>query len=186
MTWSIPKTWASEPLTSLDLNRYVRDNQLDIDLRLRSISILRDEKPQSTHGGTFVAGAWQQRDLNIKYGDPGGYVTLASNQFTLASGSYLLRATVPGASGINVHQARLYNVTTGTTAMYGTVVYSGTGTAMLDYSFITALVAHSGPATFEIQHRCAATINNTGFGFAANFGTEVYTTVEIWRFGPEP
>ena len=27
MAWTTPKTWASEPLTSLDLNTYVRDNQ---------------------------------------------------------------------------------------------------------------------------------------------------------------
>ncbi|MFW5691461.1 MAG: hypothetical protein ACOCXZ_03060 [Chloroflexota bacterium] len=27
MTWTTPKTWLSEPLTSVDLNTYVRDNQ---------------------------------------------------------------------------------------------------------------------------------------------------------------
>ena len=27
MAWTTPKTWSSEPLTSLDLNTYVRDNQ---------------------------------------------------------------------------------------------------------------------------------------------------------------
>lgn len=27
MAWTTPKTWASEPLTSIDLNTYVRDNQ---------------------------------------------------------------------------------------------------------------------------------------------------------------
>lgn len=27
MAWTAPKTWSSEPLTSLDLNTYVRDNQ---------------------------------------------------------------------------------------------------------------------------------------------------------------
>lgn len=27
MAWSTPKTWSSEPLTSLDLNTYMRDNQ---------------------------------------------------------------------------------------------------------------------------------------------------------------
>ena len=27
MAWTSPKTWSSEPLTSLDLNTYVRDNQ---------------------------------------------------------------------------------------------------------------------------------------------------------------
>ena len=27
MAWTTPKTWSSEPLTSIDLNTYVRDNQ---------------------------------------------------------------------------------------------------------------------------------------------------------------
>jgi hypothetical protein len=27
MTWTTPKTWSSEPLTSIDLNTYMRDNQ---------------------------------------------------------------------------------------------------------------------------------------------------------------
>ena len=27
MAWTTPKTWSSEPLTSTDLNTYVRDNQ---------------------------------------------------------------------------------------------------------------------------------------------------------------
>ena len=34
MAWTSPKTWSSEPLTSLDLNTYVRDNQSHLKDRL--------------------------------------------------------------------------------------------------------------------------------------------------------
>ena len=34
MSWTAPKTWTSEPLTSLDLNTYVRDNQNHLKDRL--------------------------------------------------------------------------------------------------------------------------------------------------------
>ena len=34
MAWTNPKTWSSEPLTSLDLNTYVRDNQNHLKDRL--------------------------------------------------------------------------------------------------------------------------------------------------------
>lgn len=34
MAWTRPKTWSSEPLTSLDLNTYVRDNQNHLKDRL--------------------------------------------------------------------------------------------------------------------------------------------------------
>ena len=34
MAWTTPKTWSSEPLTSLDLNTYMRDNQTHLKDRL--------------------------------------------------------------------------------------------------------------------------------------------------------
>ncbi len=36
MAWTTPKTWSSEPLTSLDLNTYLRDNQNHMKDRLDS------------------------------------------------------------------------------------------------------------------------------------------------------
>lgn len=45
MAWTSPKTWSSEPLTSLDLNTYVRDNQ----------NHLKDRLDSSV--GSFISGA---------------------------------------------------------------------------------------------------------------------------------
>ena len=35
----------------------------------------------------------------------------------------------------------------------------------------------------ELQNQCELTINNSGFGVAANFTTEVYSDIRIWRIG---
>ena len=38
----------------------------------------------------------------------------------------------------------------------------------------------AGSKAFSIEHRCGTTAAN-GLGYAANFGTEQYTTVEIYK-----
>jgi hypothetical protein len=37
-------------------------------------------------------------------------------------------------------------------------------------------------AAVEIQHRCATSVDNVGFGKATGFGTEVYTTVFVQEY----
>ncbi len=39
MGWTTPKTWSSEPLTSIDLNTYMRDNQNHLKDRLDSSAV---------------------------------------------------------------------------------------------------------------------------------------------------
>lgn len=77
MAWTTPKTWSSEPLTSVDLNTYVRDNQNHLKDRIDSsastvVSGIRnysttatewvDIDPQAlaltlqTHGGDVLIG----------------------------------------------------------------------------------------------------------------------------------
>lgn len=182
MTWTHPKTWTSEPLTSTDLNQYVRDNQSDLHNRLRSTALLRDEKAQSTDAGDTVAGSWQRRDLTIKHGDPANNVSLANHQFTLAAGQYVLRARIPAFGAVGYFQARLYNITAGVTSAYGT---SGrlnvTGVGGLSHIETVLIVLNS--TTFEL-HMQAQNAATNGLGIAAGFGTEVYSTVEIWKVAP--
>ena len=56
MVWTSPKTWSSEPLTSSDLNTYVRDNQDHLKDRLdNSVSkIITGTTALSTSSETFV------------------------------------------------------------------------------------------------------------------------------------
>lgn len=160
------------------------------------VVILFDRRTSGTDGGTFTSGAWQTRELNA-YRVPSGinsgvsmvstYVSVASNQFTLQPGVYRLRASAP-AYQVNGHQARLQNITDGTTVEWGTTEYSPSAVdGSMSRSFIDVVFFVAAAKVFEIQHRCATTKATTGFGRAANFAAgvplETYTEVEIFRLG---
>jgi hypothetical protein len=145
----------------------------------------QDQKAQNTAGGTFTSGAWRTRTLNTEVADTGGYGTLASNQITLTAGTYLISASAPAYLISARHQTRLQNVTAGTTLLIGTSVYAPTISAntVMTRSEIHGVFTVAAGQALEIQHICQATEATDGFGAAANFTTEVYTVVELWKIG---
>lgn len=143
-------------------------------------ALLQDQKAQNTDGGTFTSGAWQTRTLNTEVSDSQGFVALASNQFTVAAGSYVIRATAP-AWEVSQNQTRLRNITAGTTVQMGSSEYNPTGNHPQTTSTLISRVTVTVATTFELQHQCGTTRATLGFGVAANQGTEVYAQVEIWR-----
>ncbi len=56
MAWTTPKTWSSEPLTSIDLNTYLRDNQTHLKNRLDSSAnaSVRGQSNLTTTSNDFV------------------------------------------------------------------------------------------------------------------------------------
>lgn len=143
-------------------------------------ALIRDEKSQNVSGGTFTAGDWRQRNLTNVVSDTGGFVTLASNQITLPAGTYRCRIRCP-AYQVSRHQARLYNVTDGSTLALGSSVRTAPTGGTQNESVIVGFFTLTSSKVLEIQHRCETTLANTGFGIAANFGIEVYTTAEFWK-----
>jgi hypothetical protein len=141
--------------------------------------ILQDQKAQNTAGGTATSGSWQTRTLNTEVVDTGNHCTLAANQFTLQPGIYRIRAGAP-ANGVGSHQARLQNITGGTTTLEGTSERVNT-TGNTSHSFIIGRFTITAATVFEIQHQVQVTVATNGFGNQANFTTEIYTTVEIWK-----
>lgn len=141
----------------------------------------RDEKATGTNGGTFTSGAWQTRDLNTEHADTGNHASLASNQITLAAGTYRALIHCPGFM-VNWHQARLQDVTNTVTLLVGTPQYNSAGNT---YAQTTSVVAGrftlAAPAVLEVQHRSAATRATDGFGRAASFTTEIYTIAEFFK-----
>ena len=149
--------------------------------KFASYAIIADQKSSDTAGGTFTTGAWRTRDLNAELRDIDGIVSLSSNQFTLAAGSYLVRASAPGHR-VNNHQIRLQNITDGTSTEYGSSEWSHYSYATTTRSFLSAQFTISASKVFEIQHRCGTTHTDYGLGVASNFGnTELYTLVEIYK-----
>jgi hypothetical protein len=146
-------------------------------------NIIKDIKSSGTQGGTFTGGSWRTRDLNTLESNSGAIASLVANQFTLNPGTYLVRASVPGGM-VNLHQAKLRNITDGTDAIIGTsenALGSG-GDTITTRSTICGQITISAQKVFEIQHQCSSSsLDNTGFGSACSFGvSEVYTIVEIW------
>ena len=144
-----------------------------------SYAILEDQKAQNTDGGTFSTGAWQTRDLNTEVADPDSIVTIASNQFTLAAGTYLISWSAP-AFNSNRHQSALFD-STNTTYYYGSSEYCADAAGVQSRSFGSVRITITGSTVFEIRHRTDNGNGGNGFGVASNFATEVYARVEIFK-----
>ena len=141
-----------------------------------SYAIIADQKAQNTNGGTFTSGAWRERDLQTELADPDSIVSIATNQFTLGAGTYLIKWICPTASSMS-NQSRLYNVTDAAEVGLGVSAYAQTGAI----SPGSARVTIAGSTAFAIEHQCDTTSTNVGFGDRANFGVEQYCTVEIFK-----
>jgi hypothetical protein len=139
---------------------------------------VQDQKSQNTAGGTFTSGAWRTRTLNTEVTDTGSNCSLASNQMTLDAGTYEILAFVP-AMQVDAHQARLQNITDGSTVLTGTAENMPNSSATVTKSIIQGRFTLAAQKVLEIQHQCTTTRATDGFGHAANLTTEIYTTVEL-------
>jgi hypothetical protein len=141
---------------------------------------VRDVKSSGTHGGTFTSGAWRTRNINNEQADTAGICTIASNQITLAAGTYRCIISCP-CYEVRMNQARLYNVTNSVVQLLGTNEYQSASTAAMTRSFVVGQFTLAAQTTLEVQHRCTQTKATVGWGFATLWGDEVYTVAEFWR-----
>ena len=142
--------------------------------------------------GSFVNGAWRDRDLNHISRDPDGIVSLSSNEFTLQRGRYLIEWRLT-AYAAQYHKSRLYNVTDDEAANVGP---NNGGVTVNGYvgNFNTQMTTDVGSAdslyissakAFKLQHWC----HNSGafFGIASgDSGYDAYNyfaTVWIYKTG---
>jgi hypothetical protein len=149
--------------------------------KFASYAIIGDHKSADSDAGTFTAGSWDTRDLNTELSDPDGIVSISSNQFTLAAGSYLVKASAP-AIGVNNHKIKIYNVTDSADVEIGTTEYSHASDYTGERSFVTARFTISGSKAFEIRHRCETTKSTYGLGRGYGMSVvELFTLVEIYK-----
>jgi hypothetical protein len=142
---------------------------------------IQDQKTKGTDGGTFTTGAWRTRDLNTEQSDTGGHASVASNQITLASGTYICRIIAPAFS-VNEHVAKLYNITDTADVLIGTSAYARQSTGLgFSHSIISGKFTISGSKVLEVQHISANTISTNGFGTQTNLAAETYTVAEFWK-----
>jgi len=143
-----------------------------------SYAIIADQKVGQS--GTFTSGAWRTRDLNTEIADPDGIVSIASDQFTLAAGSYLIKWIAP-AFYVNLHQTRLYNVTDAAQVEVGVCAFVNVNSVVTTSSGC-ARTTIAGSKAFTIEHYCATTAATAGFGQNCAFSVnDQYTLVEIFK-----
>jgi len=141
--------------------------------------LIRDEKANNTAGGTFTSGALRTRDLNTEVNDAGGHASIASNQITLAAGTYRFQITAPGHS-VERHQALLRNITDAISFIGTNADSDGSNQGN---SVIAGRFTIAASKVFEVQHECSLTKTTNGFGSSMDFVVvnEIYTQVEFWK-----
>jgi hypothetical protein len=147
--------------------------------KFESYAIIEDKKTANTDGGTFESGDWRVRDLNTEVADIDGIVSIASDQFTLAAGSYLIKwyCTALKVAG---HQSKLYDITGAADVAFASVEQATTAN-ISNKSIGAARHVPSGSNVYEIRHRCTGERTGDGFGNSHNLGVESYMLVEIYK-----
>lgn len=150
----------------------------------RASAILQDVKASGVTGGAATTGAWTTRTLNTEAYDPEGIVTLASNQFTLAFDCWVkARAPFYLTQSTDI---RIWNVTDGVVALYGS---QGHGGLEQSPSFPSQIVIEAegkltGGKTYRVEYYCSANVGGNGLGnpaTVANGATNIYTQVFLER-----
>jgi hypothetical protein len=150
----------------------------------KSVAVIADVQAYTVAGGTFTQDAWQTRDINTELDDPENIVTIASNQFTLQAGTYLVEWSAP-AYRVNRHFSRLQNITDSTTDAEGTSEYQEDSDNSQSRSMGSGVITLTSAKAFEIQHRCQITATTYGLGVNSNVSgaNSVYTLVKIHKIG---
>ena len=140
-----------------------------------SIAIIADEKPDGTPGGANASGDWRTRELNTELGDPDGIVSIASNQFTLQAGTYLIEARSTLNINTNNGIARIRNITDDATEIVG--VHNASTDGGID---LVGLMTIAAAKVFELQVRTIG----TGIDFSFSSGeVSIFNTVKITKLG---
>jgi len=101
MAWTTPKTWSSEPLTSTDLNTYVRDNQAYLKDRLDGANAAQYAALVSASTTSTTLVDVDGTNLNLTITTTGGDVEVSLMAAGYASGSnYLVVRLLVDASSV--------------------------------------------------------------------------------------
>ena len=147
---------------------------------------IQDQKPQGTNGGTFTSGAWRTRDLNTVLTNTIPGASLSNNQITLPAGKYYVEASAPSYI-VSLVQLQVYDITNTSILLLGSVTRylwgGGTTSPICGLSLVSGIFQSEAEIDLELRHQCSVTNDANGFGVAANFTTEVYSDIRIWRIG---
>jgi hypothetical protein len=108
--------------TEIVHKKYVDDLVADL-LEIHHAYVKVSDVKTNAAGGGFAASVWRTRYINTEDSDDLGFCTIANNRITLEAGTYRCRITCP-AFRVDSHCARLFNVSTQTELLRGTVEHT--------------------------------------------------------------
>jgi len=147
-----------------------------------SVAIICDQKSAGTMGGTFTSGAWRTRDLNTEISDADGIVSISSNQFTLAAGTYTIEWFAI-SHDVDSNVSKLRNTSDSSDVGFGFSHFSEPAYDGYEVAYGTAVTTIASAKTFEIQHYAQTTKSLRGFGKSTGISgvVEKYTIVKILK-----
>ena len=148
-----------------------------------SWALITDEKAQNTYGQSITGGAWRTREVQTEVYDPDGIVSIASDQFTIGPGTFLIIAH-PLEQGGNAAQYRIYDDTNSAQVQLGLSYYGNNGTndGTRDANIFGRVVIPSGTVTYEVQvYNASGTTSSTNPSNVPST-TEHYMFIEIYKY----
>ncbi len=148
-------------------------------------AILKDKQTSGTSGGSTSANTVQTRVLNTIEGDS-EIVSLSSNQFTLSSGTYLIKGQAP-VYLVDRHQLFLYDIDNTTYIADGESCYTSSAGSDQGLATVSHKLTITNPTTFELRHWTQTAQAGNGLGVASDNhasnpqSNEVYAKVEIQK-----
>ena len=144
-----------------------------------SYAVITNELSAGTQGGSAVANTWTTRPLNTELADPDGIVSISSNKFTLAAGSYLINWRTAFQNPEYVI-TRLYDVTNSAIKQYSMCSY---GIYTTTFPFGSARVTPSGSTEYRIEYYCDGAQATSGLGPDApdDVAVTINAVVEIYK-----
>lgn len=146
-----------------------------------SIAVIADEKAYNADGGTSSVG-FQDRELNTEISDPDGIVSIASNQFTLSAGTYLITWSVP-AYRPQRHFSVLYDVTAGADLQVSQLAYAFENDLLQTTSSGSYIHTITSSNTYKIRQYIQVNQTTFGYGVAHDQSgyNSIYTLVNIYK-----
>ena len=158
-------------LTAAQLNGVV-DNFADI-------AIFNEQQTSGTDGGASTSGSFIKRTLNTTVVNNITGCSIASSVITLPAGTYSVLAFAPFVSGSSI-RIKLRNTTDSTDTLFSQNLYGAVANAGSS-SLMSGVFTIAASKNFEVQYRVSNGIASFGLGAASNFGTEIYTSIQITR-----
>lgn len=117
-------------------------------------AFIENQQNSGTNRGAYTSGSWQDAVLNTITSESDSIVSLASNQFTLQKGTYIIKGSLAATDGFGALRSALYDVTNSTRVkqgnnVYGSLTASSPDSATSDFIYKVTLTEAT---TYKMQY----------------------------------